>query len=325
MSSSHRIAPLPPVGSRTPFPPSPIARVHPASSNPQNIQTFRIDYQYGVYVMVSIDVNNYYSVGGDGPGQYIQPEWLYRCDIYYNGSLHYTISDLSGIVWESIDPHPFNDPVELTAYPGIAFWTSDGNIGANYYNLMTIVNLGYDDIYVTNITYAYPCFKEGSKILTDQGYRSIETLRKGDKVQTYLHGFQPINMIGYRSIEHGATEERIKDQLYQCSPSAYPELFEDLVLTGAHSILVDRYKDQEERQRAIDINGQIYLTDGKARLPAVADLRTTVYPVAGTYTIWHLALDHSDYYMNYGVYANGLLVETCSQRYLKELSEMTLL
>jgi hypothetical protein len=28
--------------------------------------------------------------------------------------------------------------------------------------------------------------------------------------------------------------------------------------------------------------------------------------------------------MNYGVYANGLLVETCSKRYLKELSHMEL-
>ena len=26
--------------------------------------------------------------------------------------------------------------------------------------------------------------------------------------------------------------------------------------------------------------------------------------------------------MNYGIYANGLLVETCSKRYLKELSNM---
>jgi uncharacterized protein (UPF0218 family) len=35
------------------------------------------------------------------------------------------------------------------------------------------------------------------------------------------------------------------------------------------------------------------------------------------YTILHLDLDNEDYYMNYGIYANGLLVETCSQRYLK--------
>jgi hypothetical protein len=39
-------------------------------------------------------------------------------------------------------------------------------------------------------------------------------------------------------------------------------------------------------------------------------------------TIWHIALENDDYYMNYGIYANGLLVESCSKRYLKELSKM---
>ena len=34
---------------------------------------------------------------------------------------------------------------------------------------------------------------------------------------------------------------------------------------------------------------------------------------------------YKDYFMNYGIYANGLLVETCSKRYLKELSKMDLL
>jgi hypothetical protein len=38
-----------------------------------------------------------------------------------------------------------------------------------------------------------------------------------------------------------------------------------------------------------------------------------------------LALENDDYYMNYGIYANGLLVETCSKRFMKELSSMTLL
>ena len=37
------------------------------------------------------------------------------------------------------------------------------------------------------------------------------------------------------------------------------------------------------------------------------------------------ALENDNYYMNYGIYANGLLVETCSKRYLKELSNMTLI
>ena len=51
-------------------------------------------------------------------------------------------------------------------------------------------------------------------------------------------------------------------------------------------------------------------------------MRAKVYEVPGEYTIYHVALENEDNYMNYGIYANGLLVETCSKRYLKELSGM---
>jgi hypothetical protein len=55
------------------------------------------------------------------------------------------------------------------------------------------------------------------------------------------------------------------------------------------------------------------------------DERATPYLEKGLFNIWHIALDNNDYYMNYGIYANGLLVETCSKRYLKEFSGMTLI
>jgi hypothetical protein len=44
-----------------------------------------------------------------------------------------------------------------------------------------------------------------------------------------------------------------------------------------------------------------------------------------TVTIWHFALEHDNIYKNYGVYANGLLVESSSIRYMTELSGMQLL
>jgi hypothetical protein len=36
-------------------------------------------------------------------------------------------------------------------------------------------------------------------------------------------------------------------------------------------------------------------------------------------------LENENYYWNYGIYANGLLVETTSKRMMKELSGMELL
>ena len=170
----------------------------------------------------------------------------------------------------------------------------------------------------------FVCFKEGSKILTDLGYRPIQELRKGDRIKTHLHGFIPIDMIGARDIYHPCSKERIKDQLYVCSHDKYPDIFEDLVITGCHSILIDEFKDGE-REKSHEVNGDIFITDDKYRLPACVDERTRIYEKEGVYTIYHIALENSNYYENYGIYANGLLVETCSRRYLKELSNMTLL
>ena len=174
-------------------------------------------------------------------------------------------------------------------------------------------------------TYYYTalvCFKEGTKILTDKGYLPIQDLKKGDLVKT-VNNFIPIHAIGKREIYHPAAQNREKDQLYKCSPEHFP-VFEDLMITGCHSILVDEFKEGE-REKTIEINGDAYVTEKKYRLPACVDERTTVYETPGTYTIYHFALENDDWCNNYGVYANGLLVESCSIYYLKELANMELI
>jgi hypothetical protein len=191
-----------------------------------------------------------------------------------------------------------------------------------------------NDYGVLNAIYKYalpdlpvvPCFNEGTKILTSKGYRKIEDLRKGDLVKTIKNDYMPIYMIGKKEINHPALKEnRIKEQLYKLSSNKYPEIFEDLILTGCHSILVSNFKDKKEKEKTIKINGGIYITDSKYRLPACVDEKATVYEKEGKHTIYHFALENENYYMNYGIYANGLLVETCSKRYLKELSDMKLI
>jgi len=114
-------------------------------------------------------------------------------------------------------------------------------------------------------------------------------------------------------------------KLYLCSPKNYPELTEDLVITGYHSLLVREFVSDKERDASEKALGRICVTDGYYRLPACVDQRAEVYPEKGDFKIYHLALENNDYYTNYGIYANGLLVETTSKRYILELSGMTLL
>jgi hypothetical protein len=169
------------------------------------------------------------------------------------------------------------------------------------------------------------CFKEDTKILTNNGYVPIQNLKKGDLIKTLHNNFIAIDNIGRKEIYNPGIKERIKNQLYKCSKTEYPELFEDLIITGCHSILVDNFINEEQKNKVIEVYNKIYITDNKYRLPACVDLRSSVYEISGTYTIYHISLENTNYYTNYGIYANGLLVETCSKRYLQELSNMALI
>jgi hypothetical protein len=218
-----------------------------------------------------------------------------------------------------INLHANNFDDEQTTHIGsLGYYTSSSSNPTDI-NWVTI-----DVIYTINYLYT-TCFKEGTKILTISGYKLIQDLKKGDLVKTLKDNYKAIDMIGKNEIYHLATTDRTKDQLYTCSVEKYSELFEDLVITGCHAILVDKFKDEKQKERTVNIYGGIYVTDNKYRLPACVDDRASVYDKQGTYTIYHFALENDNYYSNYGIYANGLLVETCSKRYLKELSNMTLI
>ena len=215
---------------------------------------------------------------------------------------------------------------------GISSFSFIGSNSTAYYQYGTsqaditrLKNYGFFTNYEEVNTPIIICFKENTKILTNNGYRPIQELKKGDLVKTLRDGFKPITMIGKRDVYHPASKERIKDQLYKCSQSEYPEIFEPLIITGCHSILVDDFENEEQREKMLELHGDIYITDNKYRLAACIDTRTSVYETPGNYTIYHFALEHHDNLMNYGIYANGLLVETCSERNLTELSNMALI
>jgi hypothetical protein len=226
----------------------------------------------------------------------------------------------------------------IVSNPNTVYYTKNGGTTWSSYNinnmpLVTISNDGLTMYAFVNGTglyqFQYPppiiCFHESAKILTNIGYRSIRDLRKGDLIQTVDHGYVPIELIGHREIRHPANAyDRIKDQLYLCSKSKYPALFDDLIITGCHSILVKQFDSPDQRDKTERLLGDIYVTDDHYRLPACLDDRADVYDKPGEYTIYHFALENADYYMNYGVYANGLLVESSSRRFMHELAQMAL-
>ena len=175
---------------------------------------------------------------------------------------------------------------------------------------------------------AAPCFLEGSTILClvdgQEKYVPVESIRKGTLVKTAQDGYKAVEGIGRSTMKNPGDAARIEGRLYRCSREAYPELAEDLYVTGCHSILVDTITE-EQREKTTATLGKIFITGKKYRLMACLDPRAEPWASEGDYTVWHFALESEDRFVNFGVYANGgLLVETTSIRFLHEKSNMEL-
>jgi hypothetical protein len=232
----------------------------------------------------------------------------------------------------------FEGTSNLTSFDSFAFLSGNSQriemrfVAASGYNSLnatakSIVNAASS---MTNVIVKYgpPCFLKGTLIQCKKDdhecWRPVESLRKGDLVKTLLHGFLPIDVIGTKVIHNPGDNERSDVRLYKYTPDVVPELFEDLIITGTHSVLVQDLTEVE-RSETERVLGEIYVTDNHYRLPACVDQRAQPWAKEGDFEIFHFALENYNYYTNYGVFANGLLVESSSKRYIKEISAMKFL
>ena len=224
--------------------------------------------------------------------------WMYNLDQSYSTSVP---SNLTQLINGAI-------PIDGNIYPINSTYNAD-TTGNDNGGIVLFPVYGNGDV---------PCFKEGTRILvfdeTTQSdvYKPIETLRVNDRVKTYRHtDYKEIAMIGRTTIHNPDNKERIKNRLYRLSKDVYPDLIDDVYITGSHAILVD---DITPQQRADIIHHfeRIYVTENKYRLMACVDERAEPWEKDGLFNIYHFALDDPNERRNFGVYANGLLVETTS-------------
>jgi hypothetical protein len=215
--------------------------------------------------------------------------------------------------------------------PQTTFTVSGLNQYTSYLFYVTSVNSDIASINSNPITLNTTCFLEGTKILywnkskNCEEYVAIENLRKGMEVKTALNGYVKIEEIGRTTVYNFIKNKGNKDGLYKLTKDSCPELFEDLYMTGAHAKLVDDFKSDKQKNDVSEMYGDIYITGNKYRLPICFSDEAEPFNEEGEFNIWHFALENDDYYGNYGVYANGLLVESTSIRYMKEIFDGDLL
>jgi hypothetical protein len=103
--------------------------------------------------------------------------------------------------------------------------------------------------------------------------------------------------------------------LYELTKEEYPCLTESLFLTGRHSVLVDKIEKT-------DITTNKFLKRrlcNKYLLPCFANKKAKVYDKNGLFKIWSFCLKTNDINKQFGIYANGLLVETTSKKYINNI------
>ena len=212
-------------------------------------------------------------------------------------------------------------------YGGYTSWRLASNSTGS--SLQTIVYVNGATLNSDGFYYLYPsapCFLEGSTVLCQvdgvETYVPVEQLKNGTLVKTALDGYKQVVLVKKGTIQNPGDNERTENRLYKCSTAKYPELKDDLYITGCHSILEFPITEQQ-KEDTIKYLGRLFVTDRKYRLMAFVDERAEPWESKGEYTIWHFALENRDEKMNYGVYVNGgLLVESCCIHFLKNKSNM---
>ena len=170
-----------------------------------------------------------------------------------------------------------------------------------------------------------PCFLADSKVLTDKGLVSIQLLKKGDLVQTLNDGLLPIKFVGVRSFFNKLTEERINPHLYKLNKIDFPELLEDLFITGGHPLLVDeKVLDEETKKKLLDMvyYGTPIITEGKYRVFACVHPKAELWNDEKEHEIFDIVLENEDPKKNIGIWVNGILTESMDEEYFLNESKM---
>lgn len=229
--------------------------------------------------------------------------------------------------------------VELERYGNIGYTTLANNsfynttsINENNYNCLTtmiingyiepdLLNAGFDSQAVANAIVA-SCFNEDTKILCFNSethleeYVPIQNLKKGDIVKTYLHGYRKVDIMCKGKLKNNI--KYFTTCMYKMCKTEMNKLTDDLIVIGGHSILVDELS-KEEYSRTSSIWGTPLRIDEKYLLLAGISDKFERIEDNNVYTYYHFSVENDgNDETRYGIWANGVLVETpCKKDILK--------
>lgn len=170
------------------------------------------------------------------------------------------------------------------------------------------------------------CFKEKTLILCLMNrklrYLPIEYLNKFTYVYTKNNGFKRIKYLMKMKLLNSTI--RTINKLYIMKKATDNKLIKDLYVTGSHAILKGNLSEVENNKmsRLLEkIKEYKYnrFLDGKEKVIACFDNNFEQHNEQGYFNIYHIVLENNgDVEKNYGIYANGLLVESTNENTMKK-------
>jgi hypothetical protein len=179
------------------------------------------------------------------------------------------------------------------------------------------------------------CFSEGTKILSLTNFKNeiyeenieksleksltsqikeeyilVQDLKIGDLVKTYLHGYRRISRVLKGNFKNNPKEKGVANCMYRMLKTKDNGIIEDLTLTRNHGVLVEKLSENEEKK--LDKNN-LQVVDGLLSIITADSDKFEKVEDTNVYNYYHFCLDgDGDNDRRFGIYANGLLVETPS-------------
>jgi hypothetical protein len=177
------------------------------------------------------------------------------------------------------------------------------------YPIRVTGNNSYNE--TASINFDVTCFLEGTEILclidNEEKYIKIEDINNDTMIKTYKHGYKKLLYKSHQKVRNNIVCMK-KDSLDTNIP------FNDLKVTTGHSMLVNNLTDDEITE--IEKWNPVKKIDDKFLILSRVSKYFEEYNTKELNNVYHLILEADDLDTQYGIYANGVLMESMSKRFL---------
>jgi hypothetical protein len=273
-------------------------------------------------------LNNFYFID---PSQTTLGVGVYLLGVnsfFTNGETYtLTLNDGGTNVYQS---QPFTVTQNLTYQISFNFNVTGGFAASDLY--FGYINTFTEGTY-NSLDIQLSCYLEGTKIqLADDRYVPIEELEEGELVKVFFNkgiSSLPIKKVLKNRI-HNTPYNKASNKLYIYRKEKNPRLFEDLVITGGHSLVVDQLSAQQAADTK-KIWNTLHKINDKYLLLASVNEQMEEYTQEGFFSVYHIVLDQplkefeseseGGYSDQYIINSNGVFSETMSLAYYLDLQK----